>query len=104
MGFQHSTYFAYGVHIPDTDEEDLDRGIPGGTEVGFLYAGGYDHDMTFLVTKCTEIDLGTFKAVDPQGVSSDEYELWNAQLAAAMEALGVTPKAGPAWLAIPDMS
>lgn len=104
MGFHHSAYFAYGIEIPDTDEDTLDRGIPGGTEVGHLHAGGYDTDKTFLVTKCTETRLGQVKAVDPQGTSSDEYELWNAQLTAAAEALGVAPKNKPAWLVIPDVS
>lgn len=104
MGFYHSTYFAYGIEIPATDEDVLDRGIPGGTEVGHLFAGSYDRDKTFLVTKCTEVDLGQAKAVDPQNTSSDEYETWNTQLAAAAEALGITPKNDPAWLVIPDVS
>ncbi|MFI8872410.1 hypothetical protein [Streptomyces sp. NPDC055243] len=104
MGFFHSAYFAYGIEIPPTDEDTLDRGIPGGTEVGHLHAGSYDRDKTFLVTKCTEADLGGYETVRPQDTTSDEYETWNTQLAAAAKALGVTPVDDPGWLVIPDMS
>ncbi|WP_326811665.1 hypothetical protein [Streptomyces scopuliridis] len=103
MGMYHSTYFAYGARIPtpaDTDvlEEALKRG-----PVGYLLAGDYDHDMTFLTTECESVDLGDFKTVTPQTATPEQYAIWNRDLEAAAKSLDISlPEAG--WIVVPDLS
>lgn len=104
MGYFHSAYLAYGVQIPDTDEDTLDCGIPKGTEVGHLRAGKYDAEMTFLVTECTEADLGEAPTVNPDRATRDQYETWDRDLRAAATALGLTDVPEPSWLLIPHVS
>lgn len=103
MGMYTSAYLAYGVRITDTDPDTLDRTIPGGTEVGHLHAGGYDRDMTFLVTKCTEAELGSSVAFGPSVFTAAQYEQWNAELSAAVQAVGAEAEHEPAWLLIPNV-
>lgn len=104
MGFFHSAHFAYGFQIPDTDSGRLEEGVPSGTDVGFLNAGAYDREKTYLVTKHTEVDLGGYGTVRPQDVTAEQYASWNEQLTAAATALGVTPVAEPGWIVIPAIS
>ena len=111
MGMYHSTYFAYGFQIPDTHPgalEDLDDQLrqhneQHGGDVGYLNAGNYDQDMTFLVTHSTEVSLGKFEHVTPQTYSAEQYEAWNRELKAAAKALGVVTRE-PGWLVVPDLS
>jgi hypothetical protein len=104
MGYFTSAYLAYGIQIPDKPEDELDRGIPGGTEVGHLRAGKYDAEMTFLVTECTEADLGQAETVNPDRATREQYETWDRDLRAAAEALGVENPPEPSWLLIPSVS
>ncbi|MBM7088093.1 hypothetical protein JTP67_05905 [Streptomyces sp. S12] len=104
MGFYHSAFLAYGIQIPDMDEDTLDRGIPGGSEVGHLRAGRYDAEDTFLVTKCTEAEIGTPVVVDPERATREQYETWSRDLRAAATALGVTDIPAPSWLLISHVS
>ncbi|MFG3173692.1 hypothetical protein ACGFZC_01310 [[Kitasatospora] papulosa] len=111
MGMYHSTYFAYGFQIPDVDpndSEDLDTQLRAYnaqhvTNVGYLTAGDYDRDMTFLTTHCTEISLGKFETVTPQTFNDDQYEQWNRDLKAVAASLGVVPRE-PGWIVVPDLS
>ncbi len=105
MGMYHSAYFAYGIQIPDTDHEVLEeklKGIDG--EVGFLHAGDYDRDMTFLVTKCEEVSLGNYEVVTPQTATVAQYEAWGGQIREVAAALGLDEIPEPGWLLIPDLS
>lgn len=114
MGMYHSTYFAYGLQIPDSGapwemaerlEEQLKN--PGFPDVGFLQAGDYDSDMTFLVTKSEEISLGSYQVVHPGTVTDEQRADWDRQLRAAIEALGLadTPDLmEPGWICVPDLS
>lgn len=107
MGFFTSAFLAYGIQIPDKDEEELDRGIngmPKRTDVGHLRAGKYDHEMTFLVTECKEADLGEACAVEPERATLEQYETWNRDLRATAKALGVEDPPEPTWLLIPHVS
>jgi hypothetical protein len=104
MGYYTSAFLAYGIQIPDKDEDELDRGIPGGTEVGHLRAGRYDREDTYLVTKCTEADLGNSVVVDPHRATAEQYEAWDRDLRAAAGALGVDEIPEPAWLLIAHIS
>ena len=63
MGMYHSTYFAYGMQIPDVDPEQIED-TDLGEGIGYLLAGDYDRDMTFLTTQCKEVDLGEQTVID----------------------------------------
>lgn len=114
MGMYHSTYFAYGIHIPTGDRpaweesERADTELPkikaGCPDVGHLSAGDYDRDMFFLVTKSTEVDLGGFEHVTPQTATPEQIAEWDRQLIAAAMALGYTDTSAPGWLVVPDCS
>lgn len=116
MGMYHSTYFAYGVHIPLADDvhvwaetDRIDRELPGDRcpDVGHLTAGNYDADRLFLTTQCDEVKLGTYKHVTPETVTAEQLADWNQQLAVAVDALGygtLPDLAGPGWICIPDLS
>ena len=114
----HSTYFAYGVHIPlpddihvwaetdrlDTELRALKDQCP---DVGHLSAGNYDADELFLTTQCNEVALGTYIHVTPETVTAEQLAEWNRQLAIAVEALGydqLPGLSGPGWLCVPDLS
>lgn len=117
MGFSHSTYFAYGMHV-ETDaptwaeEERITKALaehPNRSQfpkVGTLSAGDYDRDRLFLVTECKEIALGGFAHVTPQARTVAQAAEWARQLTAAAEALGIAPeqRSEPGWLSIPDVS
>lgn len=113
MGMYHSTYFAYGIHIPlnghaweESERADvsLQRVKAECPDVGHLSAGDYDRDMFFLVTQCDSVDLGQFRHVNPQSADADQLADWNRQLAAAARALGHDKTGEPGWLTVPDVS
>jgi hypothetical protein len=107
MGMYHSTYFAYGIRIPDTDGEVLEEALkdqPENARVGYLHAGDYDRDMTFLVTECKEAELGGFETVTPESFTRYERTAWDTALREAAAKLGVTEIPEPGWLIVPDLS
>lgn len=106
MGYYSSAYLAYGVRIPDTSEDDLDAALRGTTGVSHLHAGGYDRDATYLVADdtCTNAALRGPQRIEPAALDPAQCEAWNAQLATAYAAVGVTPEQPPAWLLIADVS
>lgn len=103
MGMYHSTYFAYGFQIPDTDSDLLEEALAG-SPVGYLHAGDYDRDRTFLTTHCTEVDLGDHRKVKPEAFAKPEIEAWNAALTEAAARLGVLTGFEPGWFVVPDLS
>ena len=103
MGMSHSTYLAYGFQIPTTDIDLLEE-TPFPEGVGFLLAGGYDRDMTFLVTECTRVRLGDHRKVKPDLFDRPEIEAWNTALTEAAAQLGVTSGFEPGWFVVPDVS
>lgn len=103
MGMYHSAYFAYGFQIPDVDPVQLEEAdFPEG--VGYLLAGSYDRDMTFLTTECKEADLGSYEQVTPQAASDEQRAEWDQALRTAAVRVGVTPQSEPGWFLVPDMS
>jgi hypothetical protein len=98
----YSTYLAYGVLIPDTDEDHLDA-VLRGAPVRYLQAGSYDKDMTFLVIRSNEAPLGSYKAIPTDAFTGADYEAWDEQLALAVQNLGLTRTGEPSWLLIPDV-
>lgn len=114
MGMYHSTYFAYGIHVPVEgsaweESERADDVLPkikaACPDVGHLSAGDYDRDRFFLVTKCDEVDLGNFAHVTPQTATAEQLADWNRQLAEAAERLGYGENTGaPGWIVVPDLS
>uniref|UniRef100_A0AAU7GYH8 YCII-related domain-containing protein n=1 Tax=Streptomyces phage Geonosis TaxID=3158856 RepID=A0AAU7GYH8_9CAUD len=117
MGFSHSTYLAFGVHVPQdqfqTDEfaqetawldtvinqtEGLDS-----SRLGYLSAGDYDRDELFLTAsepgERLEVELGSFMVlaeVDTEGRAE--------AIKALAEAAGYTGLSEPGWLVVPDCS
>lgn len=113
MGFDHSTYFAYGIHVTtdryawhesDHAETELPKIKKDCPDVGYLTAGDYDRDMFFLVTRSNEVGLGKFEHVTPQTASPEQIADWDRQLIAAAMALGYRDTSAPGWLVIPDCS
>jgi hypothetical protein len=107
MGMYHATYLAYGFQIPDTGGEVLEDALAGqsdGHRVGYLHAGDYDRDMTFLTTECHEVDLGDFKTITPDQFRRYEVTAWNKALHAAAVKLGHADHPEPGWLLVPDLS
>lgn len=114
MGMYHSTYFAYGLHIP-TQEAAWAEGDRIDTEirnhrdrcpdVGHLAAGDYDRDLLFLVTSSTEIRLGTYGQATE--ATAEQRANWDLQLANAIQALGygdLPDLPAPGWICVPDLS
>jgi hypothetical protein len=103
MGMYHSAYFAYGIRIPDVEPDQLEEAdLPEG--VGYLLAGSYDRDMTFLTTACKEADLGEFVQVTPQTVTEEQRAEWDQALRIAAVRVGVKAESEPGWFVVPDMS
>ncbi|MEU0098244.1 hypothetical protein [Streptomyces sp. NPDC006267] len=99
----HSTYFAYGFQIPDTDPDVLE-GTALGKGVRYLQAGDYEQDRTFLVTQCTKVRLGDHRKVKPESFQVTETETWNAALTEAAARLGVYTGFEPGWIVVTDLS
>lgn len=113
MGMYHSTYFAYGIHIPVEgpawrETERIDEVLKDHKDrcpdVGHLEAGDYDRDMVFLVTSSQEVKLGEYGRANV--ASAQQCGEWCTQLAFAVEALGYSGMdlAAPGWLCVPDVS
>ncbi|MFI2078626.1 hypothetical protein [Streptomyces triculaminicus] len=107
MAMRHSTYRAYGFQIPDTDRDVLEEALksqPETHQVGYLHAGDYDCNKTFLVTECESADLGDFKVITPQAFKRYEVSAWDIALHEAAAKLGYLVHPEPGWLLIPDLS
>lgn len=114
MGMYHSTYFAYGIHIPvdgpawsETDRIDTELAAVKDLcpDVGHLTAGDYDRDMLFLVTESDEIELGKYGRATT--ATPEQRADWDRQLANAVDHLGyghLRDLEAPGWLCIPDLS
>lgn len=116
MGFFHSTYAFYGVHVPKDrwrthhihDETDLlDHIIPGmllQDVVTYVTAGAYDRDELFLAVKIpempVEVPLGDFLAVPDTELPTGYLPALHA---VAMKA-GYSSLDAPGWYVVPDMS
>lgn len=117
MGFSHSTYHAYGVHVPadqyrtgyiQSECEWLDAVIrhTDGLDnrlLGYLSAGDYDRDQLFLTAsengESLEVKLGSFLVLSEVDVTG------RAEAVKALaEAAGYKGLAEPGWLVIPDCS
>lgn len=103
MGIWTSAYVAYGVQIPDTDVEMMEAGTyPAG--VGYLHAGGYDREMTFITAYCESADIGDVQRFRPQDYTADTYAMWNAGIRDAAASIGVELTEDPGWFVVPDQS
>ncbi|MFJ4682002.1 hypothetical protein [Streptomyces sp. NPDC088789] len=107
MGMHHSAYLAYGFQIPDTDPDAVEEALkdqPENTRVGYVHAGDYDRDKTYLVTEFHDVDLGDHKVITPESFQRYEIPAWNAALHEAAVKLGHGDHPHPGWLLIPDLS
>lgn len=117
MGFSHSTYQGFGMHVPKAQYQsghiqsegqwldavirhtpDLDNRL-----LGHLSAGDYDKDELFLIAsepdEDLEVSLGSFMVT-----SEVDVEGRAEALKALAEAAGYSGLAEPGWLIIPDCS
>ena len=117
MGMYHSTYHAFGVHVPeskyltrniDNEGEWLDaviRNTPelDGKHLGYLTAGAYDRDQLFLTVvgpgEDVDVELGRFMALADVDVTGRADAIKALAGAAGYEGLSE-----PGWLVIPDLS
>lgn len=117
MGFSHSTYYGFGVHVPQDQYrtghiqpecEWLDAVINhteglDGQLLGHLSAGEYDQDELFLIAsgpgEYVEVTLGTFMVLAEVDVTGRA-----GAVKALAEAAGYSGLAEPGWLVIPDCS
>ena len=127
MGYSHSTYHFYGVHVPkdqyETDHigretEWLDAVIgsvatPYDASLGHITAGNYDRDELFLVagprfdpndeSTHIEVRLGSWRRVDQARFQKD-VAIWDDLLSKVVSAAGYTGLDKPGWIVVPDLS
>lgn len=108
------THF-YGVRVPDDTawlalEEDPgqcrnngDTNVYGG-QIGYLQAGAYDQDMTFLAINWKHIEPGeyVFHSGEYPNANKFERDRWNDDLRAEADRLGLEIVEGPGWFTLPD--
>jgi hypothetical protein len=117
MGFSHSTYHAFGVHVPRAmyttgsiaEEGEWLHAVINHTEgldrrfLGYLPAGDYDRDELFLTAsspgETLEVELGSFMTLAEVDVTGRAEAI-----KALADAAGYTGLAEPGWLVIPDVS
>lgn len=117
MGMYHSTYFAYGIHVPLIEgrlpweesehcEAALAQHKDQLPHVRFLTAGDYDADRLFLTTQCKTVEYGEWMHVTRESHDPALIAEWDRQLTAAVDALGYSDRwvSAPGWLCIPDLS
>ena len=118
MGFSHSTYHFYGVHVPEekyqTEHQfrEIDwldaviRHTPGldGIRLGHITAGDYDADELFLCAvpenADVEVALGTWAVATPESHRPE----WDDQLKLLAEAAGYGDIGAPGWIVVRDCS
>lgn len=118
MGFWHSTYHFFGIHVPQDkyqttsqqqETEWLDaviKNTPGlsGTGLGYVTAGDYDRDELFLCVRpngeSTEVKLGNFAQVTRESHRPE----WHQLLLKFAEAAGYEGLDEPAYIVVPDVS
>lgn len=101
MGTSHTTYLAFGIQIPDTDPEELREKLHG-SGLGYLHAGDYDKGMTFLVTECHTVNLGTFRIIRPEVHPTEQVAEWTRMLRDGATRLGIINMRPPGWFVVPD--
>lgn len=127
MGFDHSTYVGYGVHVPsdryegyaDDESERIDAFLrsfstPDHARVGHLTAGGYDRNELFIICgpkydpknplTHSEVELGTHRKFPASWFLNYERREWDTYLRQVVSALGYGDLGEPGWLVIPDVS
>jgi hypothetical protein len=109
MGYYPSAWLAYGIQTPDTNSDQLEDALTPlkdqqrgdkADHVGYLHAGRYDNEDTYLVTAATEAEIGSSVVVAPNRATAEQYADWDHNLAAAARALGITDPIEPSWLLI----
>ncbi|MFB7617807.1 hypothetical protein [Kitasatospora sp. NPDC056181] len=105
MGMYTSATLIYGTQIPDTSLDELEERL--GTlsnGVGYVTAGHYDHDKTYLAAFTESADLGKPEAITADRLHPAQCQHWDAHLREAATALGITDDIAPTWLLIADVS
>ncbi|MFB6805426.1 hypothetical protein [Streptomyces sp. NPDC056387] len=104
MRLYSTAYLAYGIQIPDTDIDRLEEVLQGIDGVGYLTAGRFGDERTYLTTECYSADAGEYRAFAPETLERrPEQAAWDASLKAAAEALGRTEAVMPRWFITADL-
>jgi hypothetical protein len=107
MGDSTTAYLAYGMKIPNLDSDTIEQALNGNTNgAGYLTAGPYDRDSTYLVTAFHEAELGAPTTPDLAShyADGDPTCRWNNALDHAAGLLGLADHEEPAWHLIADVS
>lgn len=119
MGYIHSSYAFYGVHVPSSqykgyapeEGERLDGVIKsvstvGGPRVGHVSAGPYDDDMLFLCVVPdgwdVEVELGAFRSFRCEKHQED-LPGWDRALSRVAAAAGYRNLEEPGWIVVPSL-
>ncbi|MFG2412322.1 hypothetical protein [Streptomyces goshikiensis] len=104
MRLYSTAYLAYGIQIPDTDSDTVEEALRTIDGVGYLTAGRFGDDRTYLTTECYSTDAGEYRIFAPETLASrPEQAAWDAALKAAAEALGHTDAVSPRWFITADL-
>lgn len=107
MSIDTSAYLIYGVQITNTHAEDLEEALKGNTVgVGYLHAGPYDRERTYLTTAFYDADLGSPAELDLSSAyaDGDQTGRWDSMLDHAIGKVGANRLTQPGWLLIAAQS
>lgn len=103
MSIDTNAYLIYGVQIADTHSDDLEEALSGQTVgVGYLHAGSYDREKTYLTVAFHEAELGEPSSIDlgDAYTDGDPTGRWNSMLDHAVGKVGVAQLTQPGWILI----
>jgi len=104
MRLYSTAYLAYGIQIPDTDPDRLEEALRDIEGIGYLNAGRFGDERTYLTTECHSVDAGEYLGLAPETVANrPEQAAWDAALKAAAEALGRTDTPEAGWFLTADL-
>ena len=105
MRLYSTAYLAYGIQIPDADNDVVEaalRDLANG--VSYLQAGRFEEQRTYLTTECHRVNAGEYRIFAPDALADrSERPAWDTALRAAAEALGFPGTPVPRWFLTADL-
>ncbi|MEU9000501.1 hypothetical protein [Streptomyces sp. NPDC048551] len=105
MRIYSTAYLAYGIQIPDTDANRLEGVVQAlDNGAGYLQAGRFGNERTYLTTECHSADAGEYLVLTPATLAERaERATWDTALQTAAEALGHPNTDTPRWFLTADV-
>ncbi|WP_327413203.1 hypothetical protein [Streptomyces sp. NBC_01233] len=105
MRLYSTAYLAYGIQIPDTQPDHLEDTLQAlDNGVGYLNAGRFGDERTYLTTECHSADAGEYLGLAPETLNDRrERATWDTALKTAAEALGHSDAPAPGWFLTADL-